>query len=337
MNKLNTIKSWAHAELYDWARLSMSIATYKSQCVFAANASLSRFMFDPNDPAKPLKDCNAPGLDAETKGVVDRHFRSRADCFAAHLSEALINLGTVALPIVIDVADQCGDSREFPIFSFQRTIGSKIILLPDIDFLVNDFYRDYPRDEQAFLDKRTAACFSGSTTGGGLIDEGKLSQNLVPRVRSARYFANHSEVSFKLPSLVECTEAARAILLAEGFGGARVPWNEQTKSKLLLSMDGHGATCSRVYLGLSSKCALLKYASEHELYYFKSLAPWVHYLPISSDEDVISAIDIEQSKPGFLLPIAEEGRNFADDFLDRQSVISYTTELMIALRDIIID
>jgi hypothetical protein len=108
----------------------------------------------------------------------------------------------------------------------------------------------------------------------------------------------------------------------------RVPWSEQFPHKFIISVDGNGATCSRVVIALKSNSALLKYHSPHHLYYFKGLVPWLHYVPIVENNDIENIIKIERECPGAFASIAEEGRRFAETYINRQRVFQYVAELL---------
>jgi hypothetical protein len=135
---------------------------------------------------------------------------------------------------------------------------------------------------------------------------------------------------FRLPGIVQYdSEETRALLQALPYcGGKPASWEAQRAYKCVISMDGNGATCSRVATSLLSNCVLLKYASPHMLYYFDGLAPWTHFIPIERHDDVLSAVALERHAPGILAPIAAAGRDFAETYLSRDRVIFYTAAVL---------
>ena len=240
----------------------------------------------------------------------------------------------------LEFACDFGDGRAahdaVPIFVFQKELGSKNILLPDIDFLgANDFFRDY-LDPIPYRDKLCRAVFVGSTTGsrgfghtGSLISADMARRLATQRLQSWASFKESSKVTFKLPHLFEYEdEQARAALEGLGLGGEPVPWHEQFRYKFIISMDGNGATCSRVAIALKSSSVLLKYDSPYELYYFSGLTPWVHYIPIRDDKDVEEIVDAEEREPGIFEPIAREGSEFFRSYLTRERAAYYTGFLL---------
>jgi hypothetical protein len=110
--------------------------------------------------------------------------------------------------------------------------------------------------------------------------------------------------------------------------GQRVSWKQQLLYRFLISVDGNGATCSRVALALHSNSVLLKYDSDDLLYYFQGLQPWLHYIPISREQDVEHVFEAERWAPGALETVAAQGRAFAARFLTRAATTAYMAQLL---------
>ena len=112
-------------------------------------------------------------------------------------------------------------------------------------------------------------------------------------------FKDSDLVEFRLPRLVHCADAAAAALMVEmGLGTGEQPWRYQFRRKFIISMDGNGATCSRVAIALRSRSVLVKYGSPYELYYSGGLAPWLHYIPVERDAEVADLVRMERESPG---------------------------------------
>jgi hypothetical protein len=236
----------------------------------------------------------------------------------------------LAAELAVFVGDGALAAPRVPVFAFQKPDGNRSVLLPDPDLLGGSCYADSePRDSTAYAAKRPGAVFVGATSGGQLTAETVRSLAL-PRLRAAWFFRGHPDVVFRLPRLVQCDSAeTEALLRAMGFGDrVTMPWADQLGYRFLLSMDGNGASCSRVARALASNAVLLKYDSPHKLYYFSGLRPWLHYVPINEDRDVIRVLETERRTPGFFSRVASEGRRFAEAFLTHESVLGYTAELL---------
>ena len=242
----------------------------------------------------------------------------------------------ITTTLAICVNDTPIERFDIPVCGFQKVWGSPAILLPDIDFLGHNFYvvGDYD-DMLSYHQKRTSAIFVGGTSGGGLITA-KTAQDLsVPRIRSALYFKGHNDVYFTLPNIGQCdSEETKELIRSMGISGNRASFPDQLRHKFMISMDGNGATCSRVAIALRSNSALLKYDSPHMLYYFQQLTPWVHYIPIYRDSDITHIVNLEKRDPGKFEYVARMGSKFFKTFLSRSRIFQYTSELLAMYADI---
>ena len=220
-------------------------------------------------------------------------------------------------------------SDSVPIFAFQKGSGSHAILLNDPDFITNTFYPSGPcSDPRPFDRKLNQAVFVGATTGAMHTEE-SVAGLWDQRLRSGVAFRDCPEVDFKLPVITQCqTEAAAARIRELGFGGGEYDWAYQFRYKFMISMDGNGATCARVALGLKGRSVLLKYDSPHELYYFSGLTPWLHYIPIESDQQVVDIVRLEAAQPGRFRYVSEESRRFYSRYLTRPAVMTYASRLI---------
>jgi hypothetical protein len=232
--------------------------------------------------------------------------------------------------LCISMCDGAVHHPSLPTFCFQKVGDTPFILLPDVDFLVKGFYEaDEFQDVRAYQDKRDGAVFVGATTSAiNTLDViAKLSS---PRLDAARFFSDDPDVRFRLPSVVQCeSEEARQMLLQLPFcSGGYESWGDQLQFRHLISMDGNGATCSRVVLSLKSNSTLLKYRSRSKLYYFDFLQPNVHYIDITRHGDVKAIVDIDRRWPNLLLPVVKAGKLFADTHLDRAGVQFYMASLL---------
>lgn len=254
----------------------------------------------------------------------------RAHYYRKHIEEVLADgwlVGEMRLLLFTD--DLGSNNTPLPLFSFQKPRGSRNLLLPDIDFLQEDFYtRPELVDAIPFAEKQERAVFVGTTTGGRHTVE-TVQALRAPRLRSAVHFRDSPRVDFFLPRIAQCVDNAAAdAIRALGVAGRRLSWRRSYAYRYIISMDGNGATCSRVFLGLRSNSVLMKYDSPHLLYYFDHLVPWVHYIPIAQDADVLHAMDVCAVEPGLAEAIAMAGQDFCNAYLGRESVFSYTRRLL---------
>ena len=215
-----------------------------------------------------------------------------------------------------------------PVFSFQKPAGNRSLLLPDFEMLGYGF--PSANDRTAYFDKQCRAIFVGGTTGGLVTKQSVLPEGGLPRILAAQYFKDCPDVTFRLPQIVQYdSQETFDMLRAMGFGdGQTVGWDEQLLNRFVISMDGNGASCSRIFMTLSSNSVLMKYDSPNILYYFSGIRPWVHYIPVAGHEDVLRYIQIERENPGFFEPVALAGQEFAAAYFNRRSASHYTAYLL---------
>ena len=246
-----------------------------------------------------------PSLDEAILKMVEGRTRAYRDLLQASLRRSGLRRD---FSLGIDVSDVPAAHPGIPFFAFQRRYGERSLLLPDVDLLEFDYFR--PRtwiDSTLYRDKLPQAIFVGSTTGETLTLE-KVKALATPRLRAAHAFKDSPHVVFQLPNVVQCdSEQTEVAAKALGLGELFVSWPDQMRYRHLISIDGNGATCSRVAIALHSNSTLLKYESEYELFYFKGLKPWVHFIPITADIDVETAVCRQPARPASLRPSGARG------------------------------
>lgn len=318
------IQSWVFNELRPWLDWTAPAALIADELVRLNDQSPDVVLFRINGGRVAAL--------AKPEGIRSEEAAARTPFYLSLLGDVAQRLpATIDTVLPICLRDGVHDGAEIPVFSFQKPREHRSILLPDVDFMVNRYYeRQALVDTLAYSEKEISASFVGATTGGGLIDAEKVRTLAVPRIRAFAYFRNNPRVSFQLPVILHCDTAETvAMLEAMGCGSGNIPnsWQDQFAGRFMLSMDGHGATCARVVIALKSHSALMKYRSDSVLYYFHSLQPWLHYIPIDDDADVERVLDLEASGISFA-HVAAAGRQFANTLLNRDAVLRYTASLI---------
>ncbi len=243
-----------------------------------------------------------------------------------------------AITIAVDLNDDPQSSSEVPVFAFQKVTGSNNVLIPDVDFLLaadNSLPSWLVSDHVPWWHKKNSAVFAGSTTGGPITAEVVRTMSL-PRLRAGRFFRDKPGVDYRLTNIVGCdTPETEATLRQMGFGAHRLSWRAQFRHRFIISMDGNGATCSRVAIALRSRSVLLKYGSDRQLYYFYGLVPWEHYVPIDEDGDVLAVLSSAREQPKRFRDISAAGQRFARSFLTREAVECYMATLLQVYADML--
>ncbi len=330
INSDNAITAWCFGELAPWIKQPVSQMDLEADVELLNSTHAWVFVIDiDRDTAdvrsKPLFYTASEMVDESTPAI------GRLLHYKAFIKNvvALYPLD-VKCSIAIDVSDGAIADWEMPLFAFQKCCGSKKILIPDPDFFYNSFYySDAFHDTVPFDTKKNKATFVGSTTGGGIITERAVEVLSVPRLRAGMRFMRHPHIEFNLPVIVHCDSVqTEHAIRALGFGVNPSSWQDQFGYKSLISMDGNGPTCSRVVLALRSNSVLLKYDSPCILYYFAGLQPWVHYVPIACDNDVITMVEKQQENPDLFRYIAQEGAEFYQIFLQKDKIYLYMAKLL---------
>lgn len=235
----------------------------------------------------------------------------------------------VNVTLAIDVADLPENYADVPVFSFQKRTGYSNILMPDVDFFNGLWYRNFG-DPVPYADKRTHACFYGSSTGG-IVRMSDLGDAACcnERIELAKDLHGNPWVTFKIANATQCdSEETRKWLEQSPFFSKPVDWREQLQNRFIVSVDGNGATCSRVILALMSNSVLVKYRSDSELFYFPALTAGEHYLAAESGSEIEAIVRGEEANPGQYRSIAESGRRFAKRYLTQGSVLAFTGALI---------
>lgn len=321
-----------HLELAPWIGLDISRSALLKR--FEESVNESRFILSiTGREVRVLEKPSAfPHPQAES---LDERVQMYADFLGAVLQERNLDLNCLLLVETQDMAPNAYE--EIPIFSYQKLAGANTISLPDIEFLSSRFYSDPTVvDHIAYPNKRDAAAFLGSTSGYPyLLTRQHVENRTSPRLRAAEFFRGKDEVDFRVTNLVQTDgPETDALIRAMGLVSPRMPFADLYGYRFIISMDGNGATCSRVVLALASQAVLLKYQSDYGLYYFPALKPWLHYVPIHRDADVLAVVAYERAHPGAFAHVAEASRQFVADHLTRERVVDYTAALIAAYADL---
>ena len=327
-----TLQAWADRELSGWRRRGLRRIDVERHIHEAAarrpDVRLYRFA-DGRVTQQPMHP-DAPGDDEHTfrAGLYLRLFESVLPLLPPGLRTT----------ICVGVEDRVLLPLTVPVFGFQRAKHEPTALLPDIDMLLNNFHEDEVfHDRVPYVDKIPCAVFTGSTTGS-MIDLECARTFATPRLRAAKFFEGNPDVDFRLPGIAQCTEEAKRFLERQRFCQAsRLSWSDQFRSRFLISMDGNGATCSRVAIALASHGVLLKYNSDHTLYYFNALVPNEHFLPVEKDADVLAVIAREHADPWSYADIPKAANAFVARYLTRGRVMEYTARLIASYAEMLDD
>lgn len=326
-----TLGRWAEAELAPWRGMSLDKAAVEDRLRDEArrNGQICLYRLRDHDVSfAPFTTMHRPHL------LDPRHGDGfRAHRYLHHLREVVRSHRLAGSALVgVFLADYQLARPRAPVFCYQKPRGGRALLLPDIDLLTDD-YCDTPDgrydDPVPFADKRPQAIFVGSTTGTERLTLRDVETRANARLDAALFFREQADVTFHLPNIVQCDgPPTRAAIAALEVGGRRWSWAEQQGFRYMLSLDGNGATCSRVAAALHGHQVLAKYASPFQLYYFRGLEPWRHYVPINGHGDVLDLVAEATTAYRLHRRIAERSSAFAKRFLRRAPILGYSALLL---------
>jgi len=325
-----TLRRWCALETACWRTVR---ATPQERAALHAHwnaVSMSLFLFDVEGDEVVVRP--KPAFFDEA-GMAGPHvFASRArlyrDFFQACLATRPLDR---RITLAIDVGDSPMESQRSPILAFQKRRFAPNVLMPDVDFLYFDYAAE--RDPVAFEAKRPGAVFAGSSTGG-TVTAAAVEHGLMPRLALARALSGHPEIDFRIGLAVQYdNEDTRALLEAQPWFGPPLSWDEQFERRFILSVDGNGATCSRVVRALRSRSVLMKVNSPHLLFYFHDLRPFEHYLPVANVAEMEAWLGLDASDSVDRAGIADRANAFADQFLTPDAISRYAALLIQTLAD----
>ncbi len=257
------IDALVERQIAGWRGTRLERRATQERFGFFNAAHLSVFIFEASKRQIRIRPKPAftfwPGLE-KVQAAQSRRYLHRAQSYRAFLERALARAALDdEFSFAIDVSDGPVGESDLPIFAFQKTAGSRHILLPDVDFFRFSWYRSI-EDKVRYHDKSITGCFVGSSTGGQISGQAIMEKSL-PRLRAASHFVGSPLVTFSIASAVQCqTPRAEALLRAQPYFSGRLDWPAQFKHRFLLSLDGNGAACSRIAIALKSNCVPIKFS-----------------------------------------------------------------------------
>jgi hypothetical protein len=329
----SAIDDWASLELSPWLDTALTREEVEARLKVYANrypgVLLYRIDGGSVDFAEGIRDTHPHCLDrTNAMGIRAIAYRNLLQAAVDYFS-----LRDISILVGVHVNDLYIAGCDAPIFFFQKPRGTRGILVPDIDVILFNYFLDVNgefADDTPFIDKIPKAIFAGSTTGDLVLTADHVVHNRNARIRAARFYLAQDDIIFELPNIVQCdTPETVDLIRSYGIEGRSRSWLEQLGYRYLISLDGNGATCSRVALALLSRSVLLKFNSDNLLYYFHGMQPWQHYIPVGQEQDIVQLLAERNDFMGSHARIAEQSRAFAEQFLSRASVLRYVASLLV--------
>jgi hypothetical protein len=221
-----------------------------------------------------------------------------------------------------------------PIFAFAKLdTDTTSILIPDCEALLDGFYEkvlfDTSEGRRLFPwpTKKDKAFWRGATTGVDSSFSNHLDFNNYqefPRVKLALLSSQYPHlIDAKLTILAQITDPRVFDLLAP-YVGRSLPVTDHLNYKYQILVDGNTCAYSRAYWQLFSDCLMFKQTSPNIQWYYRSLVPYVHYVPIAYDlSDLKDKIEWARHHDLEAQQIIANANDFAQQNLKKQDVYLY--------------
>lgn len=213
------------------------------------------------------------------------------------------------------------ESIQEPMIAVCASREHSVVLIPDYKFLMSHGYDGLHRwaalNWRDWDSRSDSVLWRGATTGSGRISSPEMTpDHLIPRVQLCLLAKGIRGTDMKISSIVQSNspDCDRDRFVQAGIMGKHLPVEAWVGHKFAIDIDGNtnsfGTMLQRLILG----CCVLKVGSvkNWRQWYYKSVEPWVHFIPIQSDlSDFAEKIAWCREHDQECQQIAAEGRAFA--------------------------
>lgn len=182
-------------------------------------------------------------------------------------------------------------------------------------------------------DKKAVAVFRGSATGCGFTEETNMRMKVAALGRQHPDILNAGLVSYTDNPKIHKTERVGYIDSKKynRYKVRPIPFNEQSKFKYLVHIDGNVAAY-RLGLSLLLGSVILLQESGSQLWFQHMMKPWVHYVPVAADlSDLIERIEWCKSHNSECETIAAESLALGQKVMTREACEDYFAATLWAL------
>lgn len=104
--------------------------------------------------------------------------------------------------------------------------------------------------------------------------------------------------------------------------------SDQLRYKYLLTIDGSRCAWERFLWQLHSNSVVLKHDSVQIQWFYNALQPFVHYIPVKDEEDILKKISWLEEHPQESYQIIQNASNFANNNLSLEDMCLYIITLL---------
>ena len=159
----------------------------------------------------------------------------------------------------------------------------------------------------------------GTTTGQGRINNPTQLYS-IPRVIICRQFNKYKDFDIKISS-INCPSHIRAdaenLLKSLDIWGDFVDESIFGNAKYYPDIPGNALAWGTIRKYMRG-CLIFKPESKRELYYYRLIKPWVHFVPVKNNfSDLRDKFTWAENNPSHAMKIAWEGKQFATEYIHK--------------------
>ena len=239
--------------------------------------------------------------------------------------------------------DDCYDDEEkkpIPIFVMARNRASLgRILIPDFEVCkleeMEKLRQTCKRIAKKFpwSKKNSRIFWRGSSTGASITLQNYTE---LPRFKLTSYSNRYPWLDARFTQFVQGSPEVYEAMALGGNGLSRhVSIKNHFAYKYLLDIDGNSCTFSRCRWILLSNSTLLKPASQNIQWYYKTLKPYIHYVPLREDlSDLQEVYQWLTTHDDEARRISLEGQRLAKSLFSKTNIEKYVVTLFNEYADI---
>ena len=220
------------------------------------------------------------------------------------------------------------DKGPYPVFSWTKAVHHTDFLIPYTSF--NQLPETAPDDcnfhediKKEWKFKKPVGIWRGATTGTQLFTVDNWREQTRPQL--VMFCENHPDIcDAKISRYVQAsTDAIKEMQEEIGKESAMSP-EQQDRYKYALVLDGNSAPSSRMRHHLERASLILKQSSPFIEFFYSSLQPYVHYVPISrSLEDLATVISWARGNNDDAVRMVANSKRFACENFNKKTIRSY--------------
>ena len=220
------------------------------------------------------------------------------------------------------------DKGPYPVFSWTKAVHHTDFLIPYTSF--NELPENAPDDcdfhesiENNWGSKKPLGIWRGATTGTQLFTTENWREQTRPQL--VMFCSEHPDIcNARISRYVQASKSAIIEMREEIGRESGMSPEMQDRYKYALVLDGNSAPSSRMRHHLERSSLILKQSSPFMEFFYSSLQPYIHYVPMShSLEDLATVISWARENDGDAVRMVTNSKKFACMNFNRKTIRAY--------------